>query len=330
VKEELEIPPVLEQLGSTPVGVASPLEIEAQSAKLLPWLEDAIGEVPRRRVAEERRRRNRTLAKRTGFVLAAALLPLGFFVMRGETTEEARVAKPALGAPNLAVAAAIATLVDGAVDSGDLEVLPGSQLGLAGGVRTKAGARAVLRAESGYEMTLLEESSLRLLEGTPKATRLELKEGEVRLSVPKLGADRSLEVVTSDARVIVHGTTFSVRLRETGEKPLTCVAVSEGRVEVVYTAGERLFLNGGEASPCGGETAEEAAVRGPEARSERAPVTTLTIENRLLGRALAAERERDYRKAAKAYQELLTRFPRSQFRPEAEDGLRRVNTPPAP
>lgn len=75
---------------------------------------------------------------------------------------------------------------------------------------------------------------------------LDLEQGLVTLQVAKLPPGLVLAVHTPDARVIVHGTRFSVRV--TPRPPsgtVTFVSVSEGRVEV-GSRGSTLFLGPGE------------------------------------------------------------------------------------
>ena len=116
-------------------------------------------------------------------------------------------------------------------------------------------ARAALShsAEEGAarEALLLDGAELRLQQGLvdieqadPRQTRVGLRSGSVRLSVPRLLGPRRLSVATNDAEVIVHGTRFEVRKAYNA----THISVEEGLVEVRPQGGGRppVFLRPGE------------------------------------------------------------------------------------
>src|SRR5690606_33371143 len=107
--------------------------------------------------------------------------------------------------------------------------------------------------------------------------------------VPPLGAERRFSVITPSAKVIVHGTRFSVStnpgdtaagaalgnpapgiaaqgITETAEAG-TCVRVTEGRVEVISAQGRR-FLTDGQQWGCETSGTPEPAVSDLEGMHE--------------------------------------------------------------
>lgn len=168
-----------------------------------------------------------------------------------------------------------------------------------------------------------------------------LLRGKVSLSVPRLGRDTSLAVTTPDAVITVHGTRFSVEYRN----DQTCIQVTEGIVSVARGA-EFETLVAGRQSGCAQPievSAPSAAVR----EAEQAPVVkpdharknagaprhasmahagggTLTAENRLFERILAAEQAQRWRQAEQLAKRLLARYPDSPMAPETRRVLGRV------
>lgn len=334
---DVEVPEGLELMASLPVGVSAPHEVDAELERLLPGLEAGIAAFPESRARGISARRKRF----AGVALAAvAVLSVGWFTANGLRGEGD--GPRASTSPRSAAVERGAMLLEGKLASGSVEILPGSRLGLAKGLETGSGDGATLRADEGYELALGEGSAIRLLPGGVGRTELALSSGSVTLSVPKLPSGESLEVVTDDARVIVHGTKFRVALVETdteGAAPRTCVEVTEGRVEVRRSGVTPVFLGAEERSGCAESRSEPAPSTKPAARSvplARGPMhaerprasTTLAEENALMTKALSAERANQRRAAARHYEELLTRYPESQFLPEARAGLARVGHRP--
>ena len=113
--------------------------------------------------------------------------------------------------------------------------------------RTKGRGSIVL--PGGARADLSEDTRVRLqaVPGPDPAngTRLALFQGKVKLHVPHLGRGQSFAVVTPQAEVVVHGTTFSVEVVNTpGEPAETCVAVDEGLVGVSSLGSEALLSPG--------------------------------------------------------------------------------------
>jgi len=79
-----------------------------------------------------------------------------------------------------------------------------------------------------------------------------LDHGAVRCRVPPLGKGQEFEVATSTARVIVHGTDFSVALgaSEVARPGTPCVRVREGLVEVQTTGSASAWIGPGSEWGC--------------------------------------------------------------------------------
>lgn len=109
------------------------------------------------------------------------------------------------------------------------------QMTMGSEVKTDAGSSAQLRTSLGARISVGGSSELRLAEGQQSGSieRVELSSGSIRVKVPKLGPNRQFRVSTPDTLVIVHGTEFSVTVRNDAQgRPNTVVEVKSGRVEV--------------------------------------------------------------------------------------------------
>lgn len=106
----------------------------------------------------------------------------------------------------------------------------------------EGGAREALLS-NGAEVQV-QQGRIEVEQVDPHQTRVALRSGSVRLSVPRLLSPRRLSVATADAEVIVHGTRFEVRKVDGA----TQVSVEEGLVEVRPQGGGRppAFLRPGE------------------------------------------------------------------------------------
>jgi hypothetical protein len=206
-----------------------------------------------------------------------------------------------------------------------MEVLAGSRIGDSSRVSTASDQSASLRSSNGVQIDLAKESDLSLA-SPGEDSKLILHGGQAHFSVPPLPPGQTFVVSTRDAEVTVVGTRFSVRQVE-GQP--TCVRVTEGKVLVVREEG-RTLLGRGEASGCDAKAAserDEHTSLDPTKPSQgsRPPSTTLAQENALLTRALAAERQGKLQAAQRAFQALLTKYPRSAFAQDARDGIRRID-----
>jgi len=211
---------------------------------------------------------------------------------------------------------------------------------------TAAASEAYFRTPDGLEVQAFENSSMGLsdLRASQEGLSLRLDSGAVRCHVPHLAQGRRFSVITPDATVVVHGTTFRVTVGASKGSPKTCVRVEEGVVSVNGKAGQAR-LEGSQSWGCDEPTAdvEDAPVEPGTAgsRSERkAPSRatgdpargdsprpdrgTLDEENRLFQGGLAAERAGDSRGATASFELLLSRYPRSPLANEARAALSRV------
>jgi len=226
-------------------------------------------------------------------------------------------------------------------------------LGDPGEIETAAVGSAELVTSAGLGLNLgaATRVSLSGLVGTPAVNQVDLRQGLLTCSVPHLHEGQRFAVQTPDARVVVHGTVFSVRV---DSNQTTCVEVTDG-VVIVQHAGRDTALNAGDhwgcsasprpsltssasqaaspsaslaASPSAPERAHESAV------SERHPVLhgsaraaergTLAEESRLLQEALAAERVGQPERAQIMLNQLLARFPSSPLASEARRASARI------
>lgn len=324
-------------LRSAPILVATPAEVESERERLVPWLEQQILELPTRRTAQRQAARRTWLVAGSALAAAAAALAVVALEPWAERADAERA--DAEGAGEVAAAKPVdepaATLLEGRLESGALQVLPGSRLGDASRFRTPADAGARLRTAVGATLAaapgtefVLAHAAAGHADSPAKASAgegamIQLARGAIDVAVPKLGRGRSFQVKTDDALVTVVGTRFFV-----GAGSTTCVRVEEGSVRVERAGETRLLAPGdswGCALPALG-SAEEPRVVAPTRRAEKpsARESQLDQQNRLLAMALAAERRGDVARARAAFGELLQRHPDSPFGPEARAGLARL------
>lgn len=320
-------------LRAAPVLVATPAEVESERARVVPWLEQQMGELPLRRAAYRRELRRKVLA-RSGLVAAAAVVALMISI---ESGTEADADGTEVGDAGAAVQPPAATLLDGRLESGALEVLPGSRLGAESRFRTPADAGARLLTATGATLAAAPDTEFALVKGTatmePAAAGarsasdglVQLSGGSIDFAVPKLSPGGKFQVKTRDALVTVVGTRFFV-----GAGTPTCVRVEEGSVQVERDGQTRLLVAGdawGCASP-GSPSERKAPAVAPARSAERGAQASrqgqLEQQNRLLATALAAERRGEVARARAAFDELIGRYPDSPFGPEARAGLARL------
>lgn len=209
-------------------------------------------------------------------------------------------------------------------------------------VRTEA-AGSELRLVSGARVEIRPRSLVTLLDSGSRGELIELALGEIAVHVPKLAPPRTFAVRTPDARIVVHGTRFVVRVTEPGAgSPRTRVSVSEGTVSV-HHAGTESFVSAGARWPApppvasdaasaprdGGAAPAEvrdrrdprprgAASAGPPA-SALAPSASVALaeQNRLFAAARAARSRGDDRAAVGLLDQLLAKYPKGPLAPEA-------------
>jgi len=179
----------------------------------------------------------------------------------------------------------------------------------------------------------------------PGRNQVELKQGFLTCSVPHLSEGQRFSVQTPDARVVVHGTVFSVRVdSQQAHGAETCVEVTDG-VVIVQHGGAETALNAGDSWGCDSRPPAPVTASAPlEAlpepdRADGAPTArrstppnrarppehgTLAEESRLLQEALAAERVGRPERAQGLLNQLLTRYPNSPLAAEARRASSRI------
>jgi hypothetical protein len=192
-------------------------------------------------------------------------------------------------------------------------------------LETEAGGSVSLGLSAG-DVKLVSAGRIEVVSTNAAERRLRVALGAVEVDLPhKLPRGQALIMETPDAQVRVVGTAFrvEVNLDPTG-KPATEVNVRRGTVWVSQHGERRATLGAGskwrsrsevavtQAEPPRNEPAR-ATASPVEPRSSRATQAegTLAEENRLYEAALAARNAGDDRRAAEAFGQLLSRYPRS-------------------
>jgi hypothetical protein len=212
------------------------------------------------------------------------------------------------GAASVVVAGEAAPVVDG-------RALPaGSRV-----VTAKTG-RLLLAFSTGTS-GVLEDAGDLTLDSVGASPALRLESGSLELHVAGQSPERRILVKTPDAEVELRGAQARMWIAPPdpacGGGTTTRVAVSEGTV-VVRHAGVEARVAAGEAWPGGcGSTASAApaesaaapmVARGPSAS---ASVSTLSVQNDLFARAIAAKRRGDAGGAISGFDRFLARYPGS-------------------
>jgi hypothetical protein len=203
-------------------------------------------------------------------------------------------------------------------------------------------AELVTSAGLGLNLGAATRVSLSGLVGAPALNQVDLKQGLLTCSVPHLHEGQRFSVQTPDARVVVHGTVFSVRVdsnRAHGAE--TCVEVTDG-VVIVQHAGGETALNAGDHWGCDSSPSAKVAASPavepepardssgserhlvPHASARPAERGTLGEESRLLQDAIAAERVGQPDRAQSLLNQLLARYPNSPLASEARRASARI------
>jgi hypothetical protein len=208
-----------------------------------------------------------------------------------------------------------------------------------GELATAGGAEASVRARDGLVVRLFENGRMKLAELRPsgEGRALHFARGAIECRVPKLPPGQHFSVITPDATVVVHGTTFRVVVSDVGAALRTCVSVSEGVVTVNDGTSEtrvEALQSWGCAPPKEGSITPSPSSPGPTPKTQDPPPSaegqrpsrgTLKEENRLFQAGLAAEQKGDARKAAASFSLLLSRYPQSPLAADARTALDRVS-----
>ena len=220
-----EIDELLAPLRDGPIALSRADEVAAQRERLLRGLRQTVREVPERR-AQARRR---TMLWSAGAIAAAALLAFGVGHERLEGVRGATASINALQVEPLGHESAAWVGSDGLRRS----IAAAGALEGSGELVAAAESWSRLSTPQGVRVELAPRTRLRVREDARDRRRaqLNLVEGEVHCDVPKLGSQAQFSIATPNARIIVHGTRFSVRVG-VPDQPGTCVKVSEGLVEV--------------------------------------------------------------------------------------------------
>jgi hypothetical protein len=328
----------LAPLRERPVVVSSDEQQLTRRERVLVHLRAQVRDIPRMHVRTARRR---WLAAAGGLAAAAGVALL--------VTQWAAEGGASAGTTNgQMTVSALSGRVVHVVEGVEHPLSAGSVLGAEprGELRTASRANVSIEAAAGLQLDLQERSKLGLseLDAGGVSGSVHLSSGQVRCSVPSLPSGEHFSVITPDARVVVHGTVFSVEVRgESVGDTKTCVRVTDG-VVVVHRAAAVERLEAGNSSGCelpavaeeDQAPVEEVATPGgksprpervaPPVPAPRAPVkpSTLAEENRLLQSALAAEARGEHRAAEDYLRSLLTNYPKSPLAQDAEAALRRV------
>jgi hypothetical protein len=191
-------------------------------------------------------------------------------------------------------------------------------------VRTGPDGRATLELPRGVRVELSRATKANIVSSLETDQKLSLDIGETQISVPKPGGPHTFSVTTPDARVVVHGTEFTVRVEE-GDRvhpTRTSVSVMRGSVSVVNAAGERLLSPGESWSAAAPEPAastrvDQAAPLRAKGATARESTGSLAEQNRLFQVALDARRAGDNAAVLRAIDELFARHPDTTLAQEA-------------
>jgi hypothetical protein len=291
--------------------VLGPLQAEAEPGMLSPAFEARLVAQLRSEVRELPRRRKLRRLRALAVSGSLAALAAGFALLYS-SAPQLRIEGDRLAWQDAPIHGSLVT-GDGVLD---VPAETSARMTTPAGVQVRADARTRVRVRE-------------------SARRLRLERGAVHCKVPPLGERGSFVVAAGSTEVIVHGTDFSVSMRDAG-KP--CVRVREGRVEV-RAHESSVFLTPGESWGCRqqlGELPQEvvsapaplptfeppARVRREPRRATPAPplASTLERENALLSEALRAERDGDHERALTLFSQLIQRYPSSPLLPEARAG----------
>lgn len=231
-------------------------------------------------------------------------------------------------------------------------------------LETRAGAELELVTPRNVQVVLHEDGVLAVDAGASDQERMRLERGLVHVTAGKQAAGQRFTLSTPEATVVVRGTEFVVESREHAGALRTCVKVAEGLVSV-YAAGKTSWINAGGQWGCERAPFKEPIAAGapsphlapegaappptpePAPRAPRLPAEarkptsdaatlpsaeprvldqSLIEQNRLMQKALLHQRQREWRDAERAYEELLARYPSSPLAPEARAQLGAVRS----
>lgn len=290
--------------------------------------EAAVGLIEKTLRAEGQRRKRRRSS--WAIVTAAAALVTGsvvfvqFHPARHESGQvPTRAAVAAVDPVELRVESGVAVTTRRGVAA---VISAGSNVRITEGdsVRTGPDAHATLLLPRGVRVELSRATKAGILSALESDQKLSLDIGETQISVPKPGGPTTFAVTTPDARVVVHGTEFLVRVEEDerAHATHTSVSVTRGSVSVVNATGERLLHPGESWSAAAPERtaptqAEQTAPVRARVATARESASSLAEQNRLFQAALDARRAGDDAAVLRAVDELFARYPETTLAQEA-------------
>ncbi len=290
-----------------------------------------------------------------GFACAAAiLLSWGFYSVRDQATSLDPAAEAAIQARDSVTSPLRVQVERGevmhrvAARGETLAVGVSQQLENDAVLEIPVGGSARVQGGRGLDIHIAESSQVSFTQpnSSQGAQELTLRRGTVNCSVEPSGTGMKLAVVTPDARVVVKGTIFSVKVVELGTRTRTCVRVEQGIVAVTRE-GETEDVAQGESSGCSEVPASAPLVGSdhqdppvaelvevpPAASSQVATKhvvtpnsSSLALQNGLFARGLAAEREGQLLQAERELSRLLQQYPETPLRTDVELALRRIVT----
>jgi FecR protein len=174
---------------------------------------------------------------------AAAVLALGLggTALTGWPGADPVAASESAEAPNEAALANLRQVVGKVIAThpGGQNRVIGADTAVAPGDELSTAAEAFASLEAGKaRVDLSAATTLRLTELDATTQVFHLQAGRIDISVPRIpGEQRLVRVTTADAKVTVHGTVFSVEVRQDETGPVTTVGVTRGLVAVERAAG---------------------------------------------------------------------------------------------
>ena len=240
-QDDPELDELLAPLRNGPVALSGAADAAARRMRLLPQVRQAVREVPTRL----QRARRRTALLWSGTAMAAAAL-LGVGIAHNTAPVVQLPAQLSAQASELRVdplGHESAAWIDAAGSRRPIHA--SAALEGSGELVAAAGSWSRLSTPQGVRVELAPRTRLRVRAAARSlvGAQLNLVEGEVQCQVPKLGTRAQFAIETADARVIVHGTRFSVHVG-TPDHPGTCVKVSEGLVEVQHDGTSTMLPRG--------------------------------------------------------------------------------------
>jgi TolA-binding protein len=113
-------------------------------------------------------------------------------------------------------------------------------------VSTNSNSSAIIKADSGSQLTVKEKSAIRVKAFSKKNRTFQLDYGKVAVNVAKRKDDQLFSIKTRNAVCEVVGTRFSVEFTGDSSSPATVLSVLEGCVRFRTNDGNAILVNSGE------------------------------------------------------------------------------------